>query len=92
MTLVRYIKKGKITLARSFKYQDISKIIESVDLSDTDRIVTKEEIEKLIEGTYPINLESQILLTFQVLMKVLILNINHIIKFPFSRFRIKCWG
>jgi hypothetical protein len=58
--LVRYIKTGKITLVRSFKYQDISKIIESVDLSDTDRIVTKEDIEKLIEGTYPINLETNI--------------------------------
>jgi len=58
--LVRYIKKGKITLERSFKYQDISKIIESVDLSDTDRIVTKEDIEQLIEGTYPINLETNI--------------------------------
>jgi hypothetical protein len=58
--LVRYIKNGKITLTRSFKYQDISKIIESVDLSDTDRIVTKEDIEKLIEGTYPINLETNI--------------------------------
>ncbi len=58
--LVRYIKTGKITLVRSFKYQDIRKIIESVDLSDTDRIVTKEDIEKLIEGTYPINLETNI--------------------------------
>jgi hypothetical protein len=58
--LVRYIKTGKITLVRSFKYQDISKIIESVDFSDTDWIVTKEDIEKLIEGTYPINLETNI--------------------------------
>jgi hypothetical protein len=64
--LVRYIKKGKITLTNSFKYQDISKIIESVDLSDTDRIVTKEDIEKLIEGTYPINLETNISDTSQV--------------------------
>jgi hypothetical protein len=40
--LVRYIKKGKITLTNSFKYQDISKIIESVDLSDTDRIVQED--------------------------------------------------
>jgi hypothetical protein len=58
--LVRYVKKGKITLTNSFKYQDISKIIESVDLSDTDRIVTKEELEKLIEGTYPIDLDTKI--------------------------------
>jgi hypothetical protein len=58
--LIRYIKNGKITLERSFKYQNISKIIESVDLSDTNRIVTKEDIEKLIEGTYPINLETNI--------------------------------
>jgi hypothetical protein len=58
--LVRYIKKGKITLAHSFKYQDISKIIESVDLSDTDQIVTKEDLEKLIEGTYPIDLDTNI--------------------------------
>ncbi len=64
--LVRFIKKGKITLTNSFKYQDISKIIESVDLSDTDRIVTKEDIEKLIEVTYPINLETNISDTSQV--------------------------
>jgi len=58
--LISYIRKGKITLAQSFKYQDISKIIESVELSDTDWIITKEDIEKLIEGTYPIDLETNI--------------------------------
>ncbi len=56
--LIRYIKTGKITLTNSFKYQDIGKMIESVDLSDTDRIITQEDIEKLIEGTYPIDLET----------------------------------
>jgi hypothetical protein len=58
--LISYIRKGKITFVHSFKYQDISKIIESVELSDTDRIVTKEDIEKLIEGTYPMDLETNI--------------------------------
>ncbi len=58
--LISYIRKGKITLAHSFKYQDISKIIESVELSDTDWIVTKEDIEKLIEGTYPMDLKTNI--------------------------------
>jgi hypothetical protein len=64
--LVRYIKMGKITLTNSFKYRDISKIIESVDLSDTDRIITQEDIERLIEGTYPIDLETNISDTSQV--------------------------
>ncbi len=58
--LISYIRKGKITLAHSFKYQDISKIIESVELSNADWKVTREDIEKLIEGTYPINLETNI--------------------------------
>ncbi len=64
--LISYIRKGKITFVHSFKYQDISKIIESVELSDTDRIVTKEDIEKLIEGTYPMDLETNISDTSQV--------------------------
>ncbi|HWQ96140.1 MAG TPA: hypothetical protein VN368_02085 [Candidatus Methylomirabilis sp.] len=58
--LISYIRKGKITLAQSFKYQDISKIIESVELSDADWVITREDIEKLIEGTYPMNLETNI--------------------------------
>lgn len=58
--LIGYIKKGKLTLAYSFKYQNIGKIIESVELSDTDRIITKEDIEKLINSTYPIDLETDI--------------------------------
>ncbi len=64
--LISYIRMGKITLAYSFKYQDISKIIGSVELSDADWIVTKEDIEKLIEGTYPMNLETNIFDTSQV--------------------------
>ncbi len=64
--LISYIRKGKITLAHSFKYQDISKIIESVELSDADWIITREDIEKLIEGTYQINLETNISDTSQV--------------------------
>ncbi len=59
--LISYIRKGKITLVHSFKYQDISKIIESVELSDSDWNVTREDIEKLIEGTYPMDLETNIL-------------------------------
>jgi hypothetical protein len=64
--LISYIRKGKITLVHSFKYQDISKIIESVELSDSDWNVTREDIEKLIEGTYPMDLETNILNTSQV--------------------------
>ena len=64
--LISYIRKGKITLVHSFKYQDISKIIESVELSNVDWIVKREDIEKLIEGTYPINLETNISDTSQV--------------------------
>ena len=55
--LIHYIKKGKITIVHSFKYQDIGKIIESIELSDSDYMVTREDIEKLIEGTYPINFD-----------------------------------
>jgi hypothetical protein len=57
--LISYLRKGKITLTHSFKYQDIGKVIESVELSDTDWMVTRRDIEKLIEGTYPINFESE---------------------------------
>ncbi len=60
--LISYIQNGKITLSKSFMYQDIGKVIESVELSDTDWRVTEEDIEKLIEGTYPINFEKE---TFQ---------------------------
>jgi hypothetical protein len=55
--LIHYIKKGKISIVHSFKYQDIGKIIESIELSDSDCVVSREGIEKLIEGTYPINLD-----------------------------------
>jgi hypothetical protein len=55
--LIHYIQKGKITIKHSFKYQDMGKIIESIQLSDSDCKVTREEIEKLIEGIYPINLD-----------------------------------
>ena len=58
--LISYIRKGKITFAHSFKYQDIGKVIESIKLSDTDRMVTRGDIEKLIEGTYPFNFKSEI--------------------------------
>jgi uncharacterized membrane-anchored protein YhcB (DUF1043 family) len=58
--LITYICKGKITFAHSFKYQDIGKVIESIELSDTDRMVTLGDIEKLIEGTYPFNFKSEI--------------------------------
>ena len=58
--LISYIHKGKITFAHSFKYQDIGKVIESLELSDTDWMVTRGDIEKLIEGTYPFNFKSEI--------------------------------
>ncbi len=61
--LISYIQNGKITLPKSFLYQDIGKVIESVELSDGDWKVTQEDIEKLIEGTYPINFEKEILQT-----------------------------
>jgi hypothetical protein len=64
--LISYIRNGKITFVHSFKYQDISKIIESVELSNVDWIVKREDIDKLIEGTYPINLETNISDIYQV--------------------------
>jgi len=57
--LISYIRNGKMTFAHSFKYQDIGKVIESVELSDTDWMVTRGDIEKMIDGTYPINFESE---------------------------------
>jgi hypothetical protein len=64
--LISYIKNGKITFVHSFKYQDISKMIESVELSNVEWIVKREDIDKLIEGTYPINLETNISDIYQV--------------------------
>jgi hypothetical protein len=61
--LITYIQNGKITLSKSFMYQDIGKVIESVELSESDWKVTQEDIEKLIEGTYPINFEKEVLQT-----------------------------
>jgi len=61
--LISYICKGKITFAHSFKYQDIGKVIESIELSDGDWRLTREDIEKLIAGTYPINFEAEIVQT-----------------------------
>ncbi len=61
--LIHYTQNGKITLPRSFRYQDIGKVIESVELSDSDWKVTQEDIEKLIDGTYPINFEKEIFQT-----------------------------
>jgi hypothetical protein len=63
--LIRYIHKGKITFAHSFEYQDIGKVIESIELSDGDWILTREDIEKLIATTSPINFEAQIFQTPQ---------------------------
>jgi len=62
--LISYIQKGKLTLAHSFEYQDIGTVIESVELSDGDWMVIREDIETLIEGTYPFNFENEILQTF----------------------------
>ncbi len=64
--LISYIRKGKITLVHSFKYQDIGKIIESVELSASDWMITREDIEKLIEGTYPVNFEPEIFQIFSL--------------------------
>ncbi len=60
--LISNIQNGKIILPKSFLYQDIGKVIQSVELSDSDWKVTQEDIEKLIAGTYPINFEKE---TFQ---------------------------
>ena len=49
--------ENKIRTRWIYKYQDIGKVIESVELSDTDWMVTHGDIEKLIEGTYPFNFE-----------------------------------
>ncbi len=57
--LISYIQNGKITLPKSFLYQDIGKVIESVELSDSDWKVTQGDIEKLIDSTYPINFEKE---------------------------------
>jgi len=61
--LISYIRKGKITVAHSFKYQDIGKVIESIEFTDGDWMLTREDIEKLIAGTYPINFEAEIFQT-----------------------------
>ena len=89
--LIYYIQNGKITLPKSFLYQDIGTVIESVELSDSDWRVTQEDIEKLIEGTYPINFEKA---TFQTSSLDEEENpiINLTTKYLFNKFRIKWQG
>ena len=89
--LIYYIQNGKITLPKSFLYQDIGKVIESVELSDTDWMVTQEDIEKLIEGTYPINFEKETFQTSSLDEKDESI-INLTTKYLFNKFRIKWQG
>lgn len=83
--LISYIQKGKVTLAHSFEYQDIGKAIESVELSDSDWMITREDIEKLIDGTYPFNFETEIFQTFPLDDKENEPDYNSYNKIPFQQ-------
>lgn len=83
--MISYIRKGKVTLAHSFEYQDIGKAIESVELSDSDWMITREDIEKLIDGTYPFNFETEIFQTFPLDDKENEPDYNSYNKIPFQQ-------
>jgi hypothetical protein len=52
--LLNYLQSGKLTISGSFKFQNFGEIISSVDLADKDEIVTKEDLEMMINGDYPL--------------------------------------
>jgi hypothetical protein len=43
-----------------FKFQNFGELIQSVNLTDKDAIVTKEDLEMLINGDYPIGTPPEI--------------------------------
>jgi hypothetical protein len=58
--LLNYVQSGKLTISGSFKFQNFGELIQSVDLTDKDAIVTKEDLEMLINGDYPIGTPPEI--------------------------------
>jgi len=58
--LITYIHEGKITLRDSFKYQDLGAIIEQVELSEDDWLVTYNDLDQLIKGTYPLGITPEL--------------------------------
>jgi hypothetical protein len=58
--LLNYVQSGKFTIPGSFKFQNLGELIKSVDLTDKDEIVTKEDLEMLINGDYPIETPPEI--------------------------------
>ena len=52
--LLNYVQSGKLTIPGSFKFQNVGEVIQSVELTDKDEMITKEDLEMLINGAYPI--------------------------------------
>jgi hypothetical protein len=58
--LLNYLQNGKLTIPGSFKFQNFGELIKSVDLTDKDEIVTKENLEMLINGDCPVETPPEI--------------------------------
>ena len=54
--LLEAIRHGKITLRRSWKYQDLGPIIKDMTVLPTEIYLPPEGLEQLINGTYPLDL------------------------------------
>ena len=52
---IDYIRKGKVTFEESYYYQDIGQRIQDIDVTDDECYLTLDILEKLIEGTFPVN-------------------------------------
>jgi len=52
-----YIKNGKITFIRSYKFQDISSLIKLASLNDSERNVDQKTLIQLQTGNFPIDVE-----------------------------------
>ncbi|CEG12091.1 hypothetical protein MSIBF_A1910030 [groundwater metagenome] len=55
--IIKYIKNGKITFIRSYKFQDISSLIKSVSLKDSERNIDQKTLTQLQTGNFPIDVE-----------------------------------
>ena len=56
--IAEYIRTGKITFKGSYYYQDIGARISDVEINDGVGFLTLEVLDKLIEGTYTVNIQS----------------------------------
>ena len=55
--IINYIKCGKITFNRSYKFQDIGPLIKSTSLEDSEQTIDQKIITQLQTGNFPIDTE-----------------------------------